>query len=160
MWDSPRFLPASLLPGILNGAVALLRIAVGLFVLGMSSTAMADPALTTLQEAEKLGELPGVMQVPASVLYHLPAPTPSTTPAKHTKKHSASSSGCNQNGCGYKALLGNLVITKDLVLSPKLSVRVLPTSHALGGEDAKTPILVRAESKGEDYYGVRVHAQF
>ncbi len=137
--------------------MAPFRILAVLLVTSATSPAWADGPTSTMSEAKKLAELPEVMQVPASVLYRIEV-SPAATKTKQAKKHS--STGCNSNGCGYKALLAGLYITKDLQVSDKLSLRVLPTSHSLGGEDAKTPFLVRADARGEDYYGVRVHAKF
>ena len=130
----------------------MIRIAAALAVLTLSSSALAgDKATTEFDQT-----LPARLRLPASVIVSTTA-----TPAAHGKKaNKKNDSGCNQNGCGYKALLGELFITKDFQVSEGLSVRMLPTSHALGGDDAKTPIVVRPETKGEAYYGVRVHAAF
>jgi hypothetical protein len=130
--------------------VGLIRFAVVFAVLAVSAPAYADNTPTQFDQT-----VPAMFRLPASAIA-----SASAVPVAPAKKSKKSDTGCNENGCGYKALLGGLFITRDFQVSTKLSLRMLPTSHALGGDDAKTPIVVRPETKGEDYYGVRVHAAF
>ena len=81
---------------------------------------------------------------------------PEATPAPKKKR---SVSHCGPEGCGYKALLGHLVITRDLELpgSSGVAVRLLPTSHALAG-DSHSRFVVRPRVQGA--YGVHLAARF
>jgi hypothetical protein len=134
--------------------VARFRLAPALVVLALSSPAWAEGPSAKIRwnVGETTTELPASLRLAASASFKTDA---ALAPRAATK----TSSGCNANGCGYKALLGVLYITRDIQASENVSVRVLPTSHAIGGEDAPTPILLRAETN-DGYYGVRLRARF
>lgn len=115
---------------------------------------MSSPALA---EETKPGaaELPATLRVPASVLASVGTDQDQGPPRNKAKRKRP---GCNKNGCGYKALLGGVPLAKDIHASESVSVRVIPTSNALGGEDPSTPILVRARVDG--HYGLHLRAKF
>jgi len=125
----------------------------------VSSTALAEePVKPSIQLGvpDSISELPASLRVPSSMLVEIEARPAEATPERRHK----SSSGCNDNGCGYKAILGNLVITRDIQASPNVSLRVLPTAHALGGEDAATPFLLRPRVDGSGRYSLDFRAKF
>lgn len=123
------------------------------FVLALAVLAVASPA--GAQEPERSGDryistLPASLRVPTNIVSKADAPR-ETTKAKKRKS----------SGPTYKALLSGLVITRDLQASDQVSVRMLPTSHALGGDDASTPILVRPRVHGSgDAYSLNLRAKF
>ena len=63
--------------------------------------------------------------------------------------------------CGYRALLGELVITRDLVIpgAPSMAVRLIPTRSAIAGETA-SPVVFKPRVVGSDWYGLDVAARF
>ena len=137
--------------------MARFRLASALFVLAVSSPAWAEHPDATIgwNKGVEMSQVPSALSLPASAAVSVAATPEVAPPATKPKKKSKR---CNPGSCGYKALLGGLVITRDLQASDHLSLRVLPTSHALGGDDAATPFLVRPEADG--YYGVRLRAKF
>lgn len=136
-----------------------IRFAVALVVLTVSAPAFADEspasASASLNAPESITELPASLRVPSSVLARMTARTETSTAEKRKTKGS-----CTKIGCGYKAILGNLVITRDFQASEDVSVRVLPTAHALGGDDASTAILLRPRVNGAGQYGLHLRAKF
>jgi len=133
--------------------VASFRLAVGLLVLAVSSPALAEEAQPAFGAAST--ELPKSLRVPASVLAQVGAERDQGPP--RNKKVKRARTDCNQNGCGYKALLGGITLAKDIQASEDVSVRVIPTTNSLGGE-ASTPIVVRARVDG--HYGLHLRAKF
>ncbi len=101
------------------------------------------------------GELPAALCLPPGAEVSETPPPAADTP----RKKKSGVARCGPEGCGYKALLGHLVITRDLELpgSSSVAVRLLPTSHALAG-DSRTPIVVRPRVQGA--YGVHLAARF
>ena len=134
--------------------MASFRVAVGLLVLAVSAPALAEEAQPAYGTAPST-ELPKSLRVPASVLAQVGADRDQGPP--RNKKLKRTRTGCNQNGCGYKALLGGISIAKDIQASDDVSVRVIPTTSSLGGE-ASTPIVVRARVDG--HYGLHLRAKF
>lgn len=180
-------MPGRLWQGTLNLAVGLFRIAVALSVLSLSGTALAEGPQTAKPELPRVAnagafvrdtnaiggghrqvrrqaskaaaasELPAALCLPPGA--ELPSEAedaPEATPAPKKKR---SVSHCGPEGCGYKALLGHLVITRDLELpgSSGVAVRLLPTSHALAG-DSHSRFVVRPRVQGA--YGVHLAARF
>ncbi|MFO0567300.1 MAG: hypothetical protein U0263_16705 [Polyangiaceae bacterium] len=133
--------------------MASLRLLAGLVILAVSSPALAEES-HGLDRAPST-ELPATLRLPASVIASVGADRDQGPPRGKAK---AKRPGCNQNGCGYKALLGDLTLARDIKASENLSVRVIPTSNALAGDDGSTPILVRARVDGQ--YGVHLRAKF
>lgn len=131
-----------------------LRVAhAGSFVRDTSANAKGGSAVS--YAAMGSGELPAALCLP-------PGAEVSGTPVASAEAPRARKSPvarCGPEGCGYKALLGHLVITRDLELpgSSSVAVRLLPTSHALAG-DSRTPIVVRPRVQGA--YGVHLAARF
>lgn len=129
------------------------------FVLALAVLAVASPA--GAQEPERsadryISTLPASLRVPTNVVSKADEAPRDTSKAKKRK-----STSCNSNGCGYKALLGGLVITRDIQASDQVSVRMLPTSHSVGGDDASTPILLRPRVHGSgDAYSLNLRAKF
>lgn len=119
----------------------------------MSSPALAEETKKGFDVAPST-ELPASLRVPVSVLSHVGADQDQGPPRSKAKRKRPD---CNQNGCGYKALLGGVTIAKDIQATENVSVRVIPTNSSLGGE-ASTPILVRARVDGQ--YGLHLRARF
>ncbi|MBK7585353.1 MAG: hypothetical protein IPI67_34830 [Myxococcales bacterium] len=117
----------------------------------MSAPAWAED---TKWDAAPSTELPATLRLPTSLLASLGTATDQGPPRKKQKRKRPD---CNQNGCGYKSLLGGISIAKDIQASDDVSVRVLPTNSALGGESS-APILVRARVDGQ--YGLHLSAKF
>ena len=65
------------------------------------------------------------------------------------------------SSCGYRALLGELVITRDLEIpgAPGMAVRLIPTRSAIAGETA-SPVVFKPRVVGSDWYGLDVAARF
>jgi hypothetical protein len=63
--------------------------------------------------------------------------------------------------CGYRALLAELVITRDLEIpgAPGMAVRLIPTRSAIAGETA-SPVVFKPRVVGSDWYGLDVAARF
>ncbi|MBI3204194.1 MAG: hypothetical protein IT377_24795 [Polyangiaceae bacterium] len=120
---------------------------------------MSSPALAEDKQpaygAAPAAELPKSLRLPASMLAQVGADRDQGPP--RGKKVKRTRTDCNQNGCGYKALLGGITIAKDIQASEDVSVRVIPTTNSLGGE-ASTPIVVRARVDGQ--YGLHLRAKF
>lgn len=133
--------------------VAHLRLVAAVLVLAVSSPALAEETKQGF-DAAPATELPASLRVPASVLAHVGADQDQGPPRKKPKRKRPD---CNQNGCGYKALLGGIAIAKDIQATEKVSVRVIPTTNSLG-EEASTPIVVRARVDGQ--YGLHLRAKF
>ncbi|GMV19689.1 MAG: hypothetical protein AMXMBFR56_79130 [Polyangiaceae bacterium] len=134
--------------------MAHLRLAAAFLVLAVSSPALAEETPRRFDLAPK-AELPVSLRVPASVLAQVGADQDQGPPRKKPKRNRPD---CNQNGCGYKALLGGIAIAKDIQATEQVSVRVIPTTNSLGGEQASTPIVVRARVDGQ--YGLHLRAKF
>jgi hypothetical protein len=146
-------------PCKINSAMGSIRFACALVVLAVSAPALAEEPTAPgshLGVPDSISELPAALRVPASMLAEFEAKPTEATPKRQTKN----SSSCNENGCGYKAILGNLVITRDIQASTNVSLRVLPTAHALGGRDAATPFLLRPRVNGSGSYGLDFRAKF
>lgn len=114
---------------------------------------LAAPALaeepTGSYARSELSELPETLKLPSHAVETPTADAP--RPQKTKKKSSAPN---------YKALLGELVITRDLqVPGSAVSVRVLPTSSAIGG-GSSAPIMVRPRVDGSGRYGFHMVASF
>lgn len=64
--------------------------------------------------------------------------------------------------CSYRALLGSLVITRDLQIpgAPTMAVRLIPTSGALSGKTSPVVLRPRVAGAGSSWYGVDVAARF
>jgi len=129
--------------------VASFRLVVALLLTAVTSPAWAEDTKPSL-------ELPQALRVPTSVLAQVGADR-DQGPPHDKKKPKRQRTDCNQNGCGYKALLGGVPLAKDIQATEKVSVRVIPTNSSLGGE-ANTPILVRARVDGQ--YGLHLRARF
>jgi hypothetical protein len=68
-------------------------------------------------------------------------------------------SDCNIT-CGYRSLLGYLVITRDLEIVPSMAVRLFPTSRALAGDSSPIVVRPRVEGAGSSWNGFDVAALF
>ncbi len=134
--------------------VAHLRLVAAVLVLAVSSPALAEDTKQRFDSAPAT-ELPASLRLPASVLANVGADQDQGPPRKKPKRKRPD---CNQNGCGYKALLGGISIAKDIQATEKVSVRVIPTTNSLGGDEASTPIVVRARVDGQ--YGLHLRAKF
>jgi hypothetical protein len=98
---------------------------------------------------DELSKLPETLTLPSHAVAtpSADAPRPQTAKKKSSKPN-------------YKALLGELVITRDLQLpGSAVSVRVLPTSSAIGG-GTSAPIMVRPRVDGSGRYGFHMVASF
>ena len=64
-------------------------------------------------------------------------------------------------GLSYSALLGALIITRDLRLpgASFVALRLIPTRRALGG-DSQIPVVVRPRVIGTGWYGVDALVRF
>jgi len=124
-------------------------------VLAVSTPALAEDAKSIGAEPAGSTQLPATLRVPTSVLASVGADHDQGPP--RNKKAKRTRPDCNQNGCGYKALLGGIAIAKDIQATESVSVRVLPTNSSLGGETS-APILVRARVDGQ--YGLHLRARF
>ena len=133
--------------------MANFRLAVGFLILAVSSPALAEETQHRFQAPST--ELPQSLRLPASVLAEVGAGRDQGPPRKKPKR---TRPDCNQNGCGYKALLGGITIAKDIQASEDVSVRVIPTNDSLGRAEASTRILVRARVDGQ--YGLHLRAKF
>ena len=98
--------------------------------------------------------MPATLKVPQSVLASVSAGDATVQRAKKKKKNAQ----CGANGCGYKALLTDVPLARDIEASPSVAVRVLPTAHALSGDDAVQPILLRPRVDGSGNMGVHFRA--
>jgi len=136
-----------------------IRFACALVVMAVSAPAFAEEPATPSHGygvPDSISELPASLRLPSSELLKIEA---TVAPVSPKRKHK-SRAGCNENGCGYKAILGNLVITRDIQASRDVSLRVLPTAHALGGDDAATPFLLRPRVDGSGRAGLDFRAKF
>jgi hypothetical protein len=134
-----------------------IRFACALVAMTVSIPALAEePAAAHHGVPDSISELPASLRLSSSEMLKIEA---APTPASPKRKHK-SSTGCNENGCGYKAILGNLIITRDIQASRDVSLRVLPTAHALGGADAATPFLLRPRVDGSGRAGLDFRAKF
>jgi hypothetical protein len=114
---------------------------------------VASPALAE-EPAASYGR-PELSDLPESL--RLPSHAVETPSADAPKPQKAKKKSGKPN---YKALLGELVITRDLqVPGSAVSVRVLPTSSAIGGGTA-APIMVRPRVDGSGRYGFHMVASF
>jgi hypothetical protein len=97
---------------------------------------------------DELSKLPETLTLPSNAVATPSAEAP--RPQKAKKKSAPN----------YKALLSELVITRDLQLpGSAVSVRVLPTSSAIGG-GSTAPIMVRPRVDGSGRYGFHMVASF
>jgi hypothetical protein len=136
-----------------------IRFACALVAMTVSIPALAEEPAAPSHDygvPDTISELPASLRLSSSELLKFEATVAPATP----KKQHRSSTGCNENGCGYKAILGNLVITRDIQASRDVSLRVLPTAHALGGSDAATPFLLRPRVDGSGRYSLDFRAKF
>lgn len=114
----------------------------------LSAPALAEEPVESYGRAE-LSELPETLKLPSHTVTTPSAEAPRPTKAK--RKAAAPN---------YKAILGELVITRDLqVPGSAVSVRVLPTSSAIGG-GTSAPIMVRPRVDGSGRYGFHMVASF
>jgi len=140
-------LPASSVAGILID-VTRAAIALGALVIAMTSPALAEEPRASYGRAE-LSELPSNLNLPSHAVG-----TPSADQPRATRQKSSKSK------INYKQILGGLVITRDLQLpGSAVSVRVLPTSTAIGG-GTSAPIMVRPRVDGSGRYGFHMVATF
>jgi hypothetical protein len=128
--------------------VARTAIAFGFLVMTLSAPALAEEPVRSYGRAE-MSELPESLKLPSHSVSTPSAEAP--RPTKANKKSSAPN---------YKALLSELVITRDLqVPGSAVSVRMLPTSSAIGG-GTSAPIMVRPRVDGSGRYGFHMVASF
>lgn len=115
-------------------SVAKVAIAAALLVLGTAAPAWAESASTE------------------------PVAPPAAPTVKRAKPFVSGAIGSQS----YKALLGQLVITRDLEVpgAPSLALRVLPTPSSLGGGASASPVVVRPRVDGEGRYGLHIRASF
>jgi hypothetical protein len=128
--------------------VARTAIALGFLVMTLAAPALAEEPAADYGRKE-LSQLPQSLNLPSHAVETPSAEAP--RPAKAKKKSS---------GPNYKAILGELVITRDLqVPGSAVAVRVLPTSSAVGG-GTSAPIMVRPRVDGSGRYGFHMVASF
>ena len=132
-------------------AVARFALAAAFAVLAVSSTAWAESTEAKNWNESGAAELPASLKVPTHVLASVSSSD--VAPAKAKKKKARSAQG-------YKALLTEVPLARDIQASPSVAVRVLPTAHALGGSDAAQPILLRPRVDGSGKLGVHLRAKF
>jgi hypothetical protein len=137
--------------------VVRFSVAAALAVLAVTSSAFADDTDAKNWNNPGVAELPATLKVPQRVLATVVA---HDAVAPRGKKKKSSPSQCGPNGCGYKALLSDMPLGRDIQATPSVAVRVLPTDHALSGDDAAQPILVRPRVDGSGQYGVHLRAKF
>ncbi len=141
-------MPDTRRPGILN-VVTRTAVLFGALAFLASSPAWAEGPADSYNR-ESLTELPSNLRLPTDAVTPAPA---ADAPRANVKKSKGSS-------LSYKALLGGLVITRDLVVpGSAVSVRVLPTSSAIGG-GSSAPILLRPRVDGSGRYGFHMVAKF
>jgi hypothetical protein len=133
--------------------VASFRPALAVLILAVASPALAEEPQARFGTTAS-AELPQALRVPVSVLAQAGADRDQGPPRQKVKRKNPQ---CNENGCGYKALLGGITLAKDIQATEKVSVRVLPTNSSLGGE-TQAPIVVRARVDGQ--YGFHLRAKF
>jgi hypothetical protein len=66
------------------------------------------------------------------------------------------------SSCSYRAILGYLVITRDLQIpgAPQMAVRLIPTSKALSGDTSPIVLRPRVDGAGSSWTGVDIAALF
>lgn len=122
----------------------------GRFAVVLAALTVAAPAWADGDDVE----MPVPVRVDGEHVAAASAAQPAAQPARPSGKRCVGS-------CSYKALLGSLVITRDLEIpsAPDMSVRLLPTSHAIGGKSS--PIVLRPRVPGGGgWYGVDIAARF
>jgi hypothetical protein len=118
---------------------------------GQGLLAVRDAGLVSDVVTQQLVTAPGLTATPRVA----------TTPAPAASDDMGPRPGKAKPLLDYKAILGGLVITRDLHIpgAPTMAVRLIPSSTSITGEDS-SPIVFTPRVVGSSWYGLDVAARF